>query len=225
MGKIGVGVGEDFPVGDPGDPAKASGQAGQAEAAPHETAGNASAQSDTSASDERAEFERWKWRREGERAWAEDVRNQRTGWDTHNRAEWDAWKRTFKDHIRAAVIDGLGRDENWRRSWGATWRPRFWPLGAWGIGIALLVLAIPILVVIAIVALIAAAISAPLTILAAVAGLIVLTIAAFRHRHGHAAGRYRYYTDNDIQSPPRSSRASCPRPRGPIVTPPPQEHS
>jgi hypothetical protein len=223
MGKIGVGVGEDFPVGDPGDPTKAPGEAGQAEAAPHETAGNASAQSD--ASDDRAEFERWKWRREGERAWAEDMRNQRSEGDPRNRAEWDAWKRTFKDRIRAAVIDGLGRDDNWRRhSWGTTWRPRFWPLGAWGIGIALLVLAIPVLVIVAIVALIAAAISAPLTILAALAALILLSV-ALRHRHGHHTGHYRYYTDNDIQSPPRSSRASCPRPRGPIVTPPPQEHS
>ncbi|HEY4113707.1 MAG TPA: hypothetical protein VGM17_06545 [Rhizomicrobium sp.] len=217
MGKIGVGIGEEFPVGVSNDARKPFADAGQADSA------EASAQGGPSEHDARVEFERWKWQREGQHAWDEDVRNQRAEWEASHRAEWDAWKRALKDKIRAAVVDGLGRNDNGRRnSWGYSWRPRFWPLGACGIGIAALILAIPVLVVIAIVALIAAAISAPLTILGILAALILISIAARHHRHGHTAGRYRYYTDADIQSPPRTS---SPRRRGPIVTPPPQEHS
>lgn len=210
MAKIGVGIGEEFPVD---DPAGAPGEGGETD--------EASRQGYSPEDNARAEFERWKWQREGRRAGDEDVRNQRSEWDTRNRTEWDAKKRAFKDKIHAAVLKAIGDPDNWQRMpWGYSWRPR--TIGAWGIGVLALILAVPILVVVLIVALIAAAISAPLIVLGVLATLIFIPIAVHRFHHGGTAGRYRYYTDDDIQPPPRSSRASS-RPRGPIVTPPPQE--
>jgi hypothetical protein len=215
MAKIGVGIGEEFPVGDPSEPRPAPGE-GETRAT--------SAKTDQSGDTAHAEFERRKWQREGQRAWDEDVRNQRAEWQSRDRTEWEAKKRAFKEKIHAAVLNGIGNPDNWQRMpWGYSWRPR--TIGAWGIAIALLVLAIPILAIIVIVALIAAAISAPLIVLGVLAALIFIPIAGHRYRHGHTAGRYRYYTDDDIQSPPRSSRTPSWRARGPIVTPPPQEHS
>jgi len=208
MGKIGVGIGEDFPVGDPDDKRdqSASSEAGE------------TAQAGPSEDDDRAEFERWKWHRDGERAWAEDVKNQR--------AEWDAKKRAFKDKIRAAVLDAAGDKDNWRRhSWGYTWRPQYCPVGAFGLGIVAAILAVPILVIVILIALITAAISAPLAVLAILGILIFVSIAHHRHHHhAHYAGRYRYYYDSDIETPPRSQRARKPSSNGEtIVTPPPDE--
>ena len=207
MSKIGVGIGEDFPVGDPDDKRDQSAASETGE----------TAQAGPSEDDDRAEFERWKWHREGERAWAEDVKNQR--------AEWDAKKRAFKDKIRSAVLEAAGDRDNWRRhSWGYSWRPPFWPVGAFGLGLVGLILAVPILVIVILIALISAAISAPLAVLVILGMLIFVSIAHHRHSHGHYAGRYRYYYDSDIETPPRSQRARKPSSNGEtIVTPPPAE--
>ncbi|HUJ48283.1 MAG TPA: hypothetical protein VLV55_14200, partial [Rhizomicrobium sp.] len=154
-----------------------------------------------------------------ERAWAEDVKNQR--------AEWDAKKRAFKDKIRSAVLEAAGDRDNWRRhSWGYSWRPPFWPVGAFGLGLVGLILAVPILVIVILIALISAAISAPLAVLAILGMLIFVSIAHHRHHHGHYAGRYRYYTDSDIETPPRSQRARKPSSNGETIVPPPpaEEH-
>ena len=124
MSKIGVAVGEDFPLQDLGGSCDS----------PEQTQATAHAASDVAhEEDEQAEFARWKWRREGQRMWDEDVRNQR--------ADWEAKKRAFKEKIRTAVHDAVNANENqrhhrWRHSWRSAWP------GIVGIGIAALALAI-----------------------------------------------------------------------------------
>lgn len=131
MSKIGVAVGEDFPLQDldglPPDPPE------EEKAAQDHASEAASDESCAGRCDEQPEFARWKWRRESQRLWDADVRNER--------AEWEARKRAFKEKIKAAVRDAVHANENrrhhrWRHSWGS-----LWPSVA-GIGIAALALAI-----------------------------------------------------------------------------------
>jgi hypothetical protein len=131
MSKIGVAVGEEFPVQDSNG---ASGSPKENPAAPDHAPEAASGESRASHSEEheQAEFARGKWLREGQRAWDEDVRNER--------AEWEARKRVFKEKIRAAIHDAVHANENRRHHvWGHSWRS-VWLTG-FGIGIAALALA------------------------------------------------------------------------------------
>jgi hypothetical protein len=111
MSKIGVNIGEDFPVE---DPSRTSGPADQSQPSPDDRQQSADGDGAANGSDDRDEFERWKWWREGEQHWQEDVRNAR--------AEWEARKRAFKENIRAAVHDAMGSHVNGRHhAWGHTW--------------------------------------------------------------------------------------------------------
>ncbi|HEX3944490.1 MAG TPA: hypothetical protein VHW69_10415 [Rhizomicrobium sp.] len=133
MSKVGVGVGDEFPVEDSGQRhhASASNERGQDSQPQRAACGEGSQRSE---SDDRCEFERWKWRREGERSGQDDVRNER--------AAWEAKKRAFKEKIRAAVHDAVGNDETQPSHAGSHSRGRgFWPMGALGISIAVLALA------------------------------------------------------------------------------------
>lgn len=206
MSKIGVGVGEDFPVDD-GD-------------------GNKGAQGAQAGGDDRAEFEAWKRRRDDERRYYEDKRRR------HD--EWHQRKQEFKDRIKAAARDfgDDARDHHWHddhRDWnGRHWHmSRFWPMG---IGIALLAIAIPVLILAFFFSIISAAFKAPFVILAIVAIGAVIFMARHRHHHygyshagHHGRGRYRYYSDDDIQTPPRAAQSQQPKQNGtpPIITPPP----
>ncbi|HUJ03449.1 MAG TPA: hypothetical protein VLW75_07430 [Rhizomicrobium sp.] len=90
MSKLGVGVGEDFPVDDGGG-----------------------------SGDDRAEFEAWKRRRDEWRAKREQWRHEREEWQ-QRRDEWRARRRAFKQKVRDAARDTFGpeyeayRDARWR---------------------------------------------------------------------------------------------------------------
>ena len=105
MSKIGVGVGEDFPV----DDGHGGGQ-GAGQGAPRS---------------EQEEFEDWKRRREQWRAQREQWRSQRD--------EWRARKRAFKQKIREAAQENFGQEwdshryAQYRRA--RHWYP-FWPIWA-----------------------------------------------------------------------------------------------
>jgi hypothetical protein len=191
MGKIGVGVGEDFPVDD-GDGNKGAG-----------------AQGPENEANDRAEFEAWKRRRDEERAYHEEKRRRHE--------EWHERKREFKEKVRAAARESFGRDDSWRRhDFGYSGRPRFWPLGAFGIGAGLLVLIVPLLLLVLVFSLISAAFQAPFAILALFAIALFLFMAA-RHSYRHAhRGPWRYYDYDDIQRPRRPQQPDI----GPIITPP-----
>lgn len=89
MSKIGVGVGEDFPVDD-----------GDKSAGPE---------------DDRAEFEEWKRRRDAYRAERERWRAQREERRTR-RDEWRAKRRAFKQKVRDAARESFGPEwEAYRR--------------------------------------------------------------------------------------------------------------
>jgi hypothetical protein len=130
MSKIGVAVGEDFPLQDlPSDSPEKS----QAEADRGSQAACGENREGQAEDDVQSECARWKWRREGQRLWDEDVRNQR--------ADWEARKRAFKEKIGAAIRDAVHANENqrhhrWRHSWRSAWP------SVVGIGIAALALAI-----------------------------------------------------------------------------------
>jgi hypothetical protein len=202
MSKLGVGVGEDFPV----DDENGNGGAGpQGDPGPRSEA------------DERGEYEDWKRRRDAHRA-------ERDAWRA-DREEWRARKRAFKRKFKEAIHESFGDSRNWREGESPSgrpyyhWRPRFWPLGAFGISIAALVLIVPILLLVLFFSLISAAFKAPLVILAIFAiGFLIFGMG--HRRHGYDRGR-RYYYDSDIEAPPRPR----PQPRAPqagtIITPPP----
>jgi hypothetical protein len=129
MSKIGVAVGEDFPLQDSPSDLKEGSQG-----APDRSSQAACGESreEQSQEDEQSEFARWKWRREGQRLWDEDVRNQR--------ADWEAKKRAFKEKMRAAVHDAVHANEGQRHQGSRhSWRSA-WP-GVVGIRIAALALA------------------------------------------------------------------------------------
>lgn len=204
MGKIGVGVGEDFPVDD-GDGNTAAGAQG---AAP---------------GDDRAEFEAWKRARDDERRYREEKQRRHE--------EWHQRSRDFKDKLRAAAHESFGRDfrhddSDWHDRHVHGFRAmRYWPVG---LGIAVLAIGIPVLVIALFFSLISAAFKAPFVILAllAMAAFFVWHRAhhhSFGHygRHDGRHGRYRYYDDSDIQTPPRPQQPPQPPAVAPIITPPP----
>jgi hypothetical protein len=205
MSKIGVGVGEDFPVDD--------GDGKKAEAAQDAARNNAP-------DDDRAEFEAWKRRRDDERRAHDEARRR------HD--EWHARKSAFKEKMRAAARESFGNDDNWRRYGDSyVWRPHFWPIGAFGIGIALLVFAIPVLLIVLVFSLISAAFKAPFIILALFAMATLIFVFGRHRHHGHRYhyGDGRYYSDDDIETPPRGASPRAPQPpqqnAAATVAPPP----
>jgi hypothetical protein len=99
MSKIGVGVGEDFPLDDGGK----------------------------DGGGDRAEYEAWKRRRDEWRARREQWRAEQDEWRAR-RGEWRARRRAFKEKVRAAARDTFGpeydayRDARWRYR-------AYWPFG------------------------------------------------------------------------------------------------
>ena len=208
MSKVGVGVGEDFPL----DDENGNGTAGQ--------------QGPRSEADDRADYEDWKRRRDAWRAEREARRADREAWRA-NREEWRARKHAFKRKLKEAIHDSFGDERNWRSDTGRGgepyyhWRPRFWPLGAFGMGLGVLALAVPILLLVLFFSLISAAFKAPFVILAIFA-MCWIVFGMSHRRHDPRRGR-RYYYDSDIETPP-GPRPSSPPPSaqgGAIITPPP----
>ena len=101
MSKIGVGVGDDFPVDD-----------GQGR----------NTGSEPPPGDDRAEFEEWKRRRDDYRAQREAWRAQREDW-RKQRDEWRARRRAFRDQLRGEMRDAF-RDDRYGN--GYRYHP-FWP--------------------------------------------------------------------------------------------------
>jgi len=207
MGKIGVGVGDDFPVDDENGGAS-GGQQGPA--------------NQRSEADDRAEYEMWKRRRDAWRAEREARRAEREA--------WKARKRAFKRKLKEAIHDSFG-DEDYRGDYrGRDWNDRYdgrgragHPFGwRWAGPAALLAIVVPFLILMLVFALISAAFKAPFVILAVCA--IVWIVYGMRHHHRHDRG-YRYYYDGDIDTPPRGPRPQQPPPSPPqsgaIITPPP----
>ena len=132
MSKIGVAVGQDFPLQDlPSDSMEDS------QAAADSAAQAAAGESRKSGceGDGHSEFARSKWHHEGQRCWDADVRNQR--------AEWEAKKRAFKEKIRARVHEAVHASENRRHhANGNSHRSSAWPKAFVGLGIAALAFAI-----------------------------------------------------------------------------------
>lgn len=131
MSKIGVAVGEDFPLQDlgglPPDPPEEN-QAAQDHPSQAE-----SGESCAGRCENQSEFARW--RREGQRLWDADVRNER--------AEWKARKRAIKEKIKTAVRDAVHDNENRRGcAHGEFHRSRAWPKAFADIGLAALAFAI-----------------------------------------------------------------------------------
>lgn len=99
MSKIGVGIGEDFPVDD--------GESG--------------------GGDDRADYEAWKRRRDEWRAKRDHWRAEQEEW-RQRRAEWRARRRAFKQKVRDAARESFGpeydayRDARWRYR-------AYWPFG------------------------------------------------------------------------------------------------
>ncbi len=107
MSKIGVGVGDEFPVDD---------------AAPKPAAGESGASPEA----DRAEFEEWKRRREAWRAQREAFRAQREEWRSRRRewkdrwrAERRAWQEEFRDARGSAA------------AYGGPWRGYRFGYGPW----------------------------------------------------------------------------------------------
>jgi len=94
MSKIGVGVGDEFPVDDGNNPKNTNTSANRGD-------------------DDRAEFEEWKRRRDAWRAQKEQWRAQREEWH-RRRHEWkEQWrdqKRAFRDDMRARFGDDYYND-------------------------------------------------------------------------------------------------------------------
>ena len=98
MSKLGVGVGDEFPIDD-GNPA----------------GGNASSGPGTSDSD--YEARRAEWRRQRE-AWREERRRVRDQW----RAEWREKKRAFKEEMRAKYGEDFDPHGYGHGGYGRYWR-------------------------------------------------------------------------------------------------------
>ena len=97
MSKIGVGVGDDFPVDD---------------GAPKNTGGPEAPR------DDRAEFEDWKRRRDAYRAQKDAWRAQKEEWRNRRdewKAQWKAQGRAWRDEARAELHDGGYRQGRYRR--------------------------------------------------------------------------------------------------------------
>jgi hypothetical protein len=158
MSKIGVGIGDDFPLDD-GHGGGAGGSQG------------AGASQDTPQS-ERDEFEAWKRRRDARRAEREYWRSQRE--------EWRARKREFKRRIREAARESFGDRGDWHDRYGDGhyhWRPRFW--GLW--------LLVPVLGILLFFSLVSAVFKAPFVFLALVAigAFFFMHHGRYRFPHDH----------------------------------------
>ncbi|HEX3672990.1 MAG TPA: hypothetical protein VHU87_01840 [Rhizomicrobium sp.] len=141
MSKIGVGVGDDFPVDD-GNGVPPGGQQGPGGEAPRTEA------------DDRADYEDWKRRRDEWRSQRDASRAQREA--------WRAGKRAFKEKVRAAARESFGHDWDPRdgRGYDRDRRSRHWG-GLW--------LLIPILCIVAFFSLISAVFKAPFLFLGLIA--------------------------------------------------------
>ena len=96
MSKIGVGVGDEFPVDDGNNPKP----------------NNGSNTGPRTPEDDRAEFEEWKRRRDAWRAQREQWRAQRDEWQRRKhewKAQWRDQKRAFRDDMRAQFGDDYYR--------------------------------------------------------------------------------------------------------------------
>ncbi len=211
MSKIGVGVGDDFPLDDGNGGGPNRGQGGDG---PQDS------------QDDRTEFEEWKRRRDARRA-------EREAWE-RQRAEWRARKRAFKERVRRAAYESFGNGDGWHGGGDGRyrWRPHFWPFGMFGMAMALFAFMIPVFLIVLFFSLISAAFKAPFVLIAIVA--LGIAFMAWRHHHW----RHRWYRhaygawgpcDYDLDLSPRESdRGQSPPPRNPpppnggtIVTPPP----
>ncbi|MBV9419771.1 MAG: hypothetical protein JO348_08360 [Alphaproteobacteria bacterium] len=117
MSKIGVGVGDEFPVDD-GAPKPNS---------------NAGAFDTGSPQDDRAEFEAWKARRDAYRAQREAWRAQREEWHRRKaewKAQWHEQKRAWREDMRARYGDDYAYNYGGRR-YGRGRFPLFF--GGWGV--------------------------------------------------------------------------------------------
>jgi hypothetical protein len=189
MSKIGVGVGDDFPVDDSNNPQNPNTNTGSAGAPP----------------DDRAEFEAWKARRDAHRAQREAWRAQRQEWHQRKAAWKDQWheqKRAWRDEMRARYGDDYAYNYGGGRSrYGRGRFPLFF--GGWGISrLVMLFLAI---------ALVIFAISHIGYILAGLAAVAIL-FAAYHH-FGHDPFDLPYANSGrdyarPITTPPPSNTAS-----------------
>jgi hypothetical protein len=134
MSKIGVAIGEEFPVQDSATPPHAAtDNQTDSRASPGAACGRS--RGAHSEPHERTDFARRDWHHEGQRCWDADVRNQH--------AEWEAKKRAFKEKIRAKVHEAVHAAENRRdRANGHSRRSGAWPKAFVGLGIAALAFAI-----------------------------------------------------------------------------------
>ena len=106
MSKIGVGVGDEFPVNDGNNPNQNTGSAQGGGAGPQ------------TPEDERAEFEAWKRRRDAQRAQKEAWRAQRDEWHRRKhewKQQWREQKRAWRDEMRAQFGDDYAMNYGGRR--------------------------------------------------------------------------------------------------------------
>lgn len=202
MSKYGVGVGDDFPVGDPGRGNQQGGDQGPPR-------------------DDHEEFEEWKRRRDEYRARREEWRKQRE--------EWHARKRAFKEKVRQAARESFGArgsDDRDRYYYGGRGRHGRFPFFLWpAIG-----LIIPILILALIVSLIAAIFKSPFAFLALMALGIGFFMWRHGHYQHHDYGFGGTCRDYDFDLKPtnggRQNQQTAPaqpptQNGGAIVTPPP----
>ncbi|MBL6853251.1 MAG: hypothetical protein ISS15_08090 [Alphaproteobacteria bacterium] len=191
MSKIGVGVGDEFPVNDGNNPnqnTNANTNSGSAGATPPQ--------------DDRAEFEEWKRRRDAWRAQREEWRARRDEWKQRRhewKQQWRENKRAFREEMRAKFGDDFAYGG---RRYG---RGRFpAPFFAYGLP--------RVLGIILVVAVVIFAISHIGYILAGLAAIALLWAAY--HHFGHDPldlGPPRDYS-RPINNPPPAPTPSVPKP-------------
>jgi hypothetical protein len=201
MSKIGVGVGDEFPVDDGNKPNNANnnGTGATGSGAPP---------------DDRAEFEEWKRRRDADRAQREQWRAQREDWHRRKdewKQQWREQRRTWRDQMRAQHGDGANGDFAYpyggRRYYG---RGRFpWFFGGHGVA--------RLLGLFAVIALVIFAISHIGYIIAGLVAVAVLFAAYHHFGHdpldfGHYAGGRDY--GRPINNPPPAPTQAVTRPAG-----------
>jgi len=188
MSKIGVGVGDEFPVDDGNNNPNNANSTG-ANAGPR------------TPEDDRAEFEDWKRRRDAWRTQKEQWRAQRDEWHRRRhewKAQWRENKRAFRDEMKSQFGDD---DSYGGRRYG---RGRF-PFMAYGLP--------RILGIVLVVAVLIFAISHIGYILAGLAAIALLWVAY--HHYGHDPldlpyGRRDY--GRPINNPPPAPTPSVPKP-------------
>jgi hypothetical protein len=184
MSKIGVGVGDEFPVDD---------------------SANANPNTPSTPQDDRAEFESWKQRRDAWRAQQQARREQRDAWHAQRdamkqewrkrRHEWRAQAHQWRDEMRGE-FETRG-DDGYR--YGPRWHGGWHRHG----GAKLLGL-------VAILALVIFAVSHIGTILMSLAAVAVLVIAW--HHFGPGGHRFDHYRYAGPTAPPSTSAPSAPPP-------------